>query len=326
MGTGAVRLGIVGAGRAAVLHAMAAAHAPGVELVAVAGRDRERTESFARRAGSALTTIGGLAEITDLVVVATPSSSHRAVVEELGGGDGPVVLLERPAGDGADDTRLLASNHPRVGTAENLWWAPIVVTAADRIARFGSLNHLGVRVRAHEPPGGAAAASGAGRRGALAEPGASAVALALRLMGPRRPVTVSGARFRPGTDAPTSAAFAVDLDTGERVTIDAAWTDRTPSFDAQAAGPTGAVRVELLPEPHVEQNGRDVPSPAPAMGSDPPELERYGYVGQLMAAHRSVVRAGEAPLGIEVAVTVAGVLDAATRSAADGGAAVTIES
>lgn len=70
----------------------------GVEVVALVGRDAERTQASARRLGipHALATPGRVAELgVDLVSVATPAATHGAVIRMLPG-DVP-VLCEKPA-------------------------------------------------------------------------------------------------------------------------------------------------------------------------------------------------------------------------------------
>ena len=63
----------------------------------------------------------------------------------------------------------------------------------------------------------------------------------------------------------------------------ASWRETSPLWDLQAASPTGVVRAELIPAITLEHNGEPVDLPPPARASIP-ELESFGYVGQLEVA------------------------------------------
>jgi hypothetical protein len=100
----------------------------------------------------------------------------------------------------------------------------------------------------------------------------------------------------------------------------ASWAAGSPLWDLQAASSEGVVRAELLPHPTLEVNGDPVPLPAPS--AEPPELEQYGYLGQLDLLVRDVAR-GEPPWpDADFGRRVLDVICAAYRSAGDDGAAV----
>src|SRR5208337_2264745 len=77
----ALRFGIYGYGKVAELHAKAIASIPGLELVAVCGRDASRRDAFAAR--WAMRSRASAAEMAErdrveAVVIATPHPLHRA--------------------------------------------------------------------------------------------------------------------------------------------------------------------------------------------------------------------------------------------------------
>jgi len=75
-----VRFGIVGPGKVAATHAAALERIPGARLVAVAGRDPERTKSFARQTGArAVVGLPAMLDAPDVdaVIVCTPHPLHR---------------------------------------------------------------------------------------------------------------------------------------------------------------------------------------------------------------------------------------------------------
>ncbi len=93
-----VSLAILGPGKVAATHATALARIPGARLVAVAGRDRDRTTAFAGQFGArAVVGLPALLEARDVdaVIVCTPHPMHRdqavAVAEA-----GRHVVVEKP--------------------------------------------------------------------------------------------------------------------------------------------------------------------------------------------------------------------------------------
>jgi predicted dehydrogenase len=102
-----LRVGILGPGGIGSRHAAAIAAIPGrMELVASCGRDRSRTEEFARRhGGAACTEIDALLDRDlDLLIVAIPPFAHNGEVERAAAA-GVNLLVEKPIeldGDRAD--------------------------------------------------------------------------------------------------------------------------------------------------------------------------------------------------------------------------------
>ena len=110
--TGDVRFGIIGPGKVAELHAAALARIDGARLVAVAGRNVERTTSFAERHGAQADR--GLHETiargeVDAVIVCTPHPLHATQAIEAAEA-GVAVVVEKPlALDPVDADRVIAA-------------------------------------------------------------------------------------------------------------------------------------------------------------------------------------------------------------------------
>lgn len=98
-----VRIGIIGTGQMGAVHAAAAQRVEGAELVAVAGGTRA-TELAARSGVAAERTPEALLDRPDIdaVVIATPHTSHRALVAAAAE-RGRHVFLEKPMAVSLDD-------------------------------------------------------------------------------------------------------------------------------------------------------------------------------------------------------------------------------
>ena len=70
------------------------------------------------------------------------------------------------------------------------------------------------------------------------------------------------------------------------------WRAAAPTWDAQAASTTGAVRLELVPDPSVEINGAPLRIPPAPVTAVSPQLHHLGYIGQLatLAADLAALR------------------------------------
>lgn len=316
-------VGIAGAGFMATVHGLAA-RTLGLAVPAVAGRRPERVAERAQQLGAAVCTVEELADRSELVVVATPPSTHAAIALDALA-RGATVLVEKPLCTTlADADRLVeaTATGPRLAYGENLVFAPVVVRALEAAARLGPLRHAEVRAVQGRPHwGGFLERSWGG--GALFDLGAHPVALALLLAGRDHPVAVRAElRGGDGHDADEHGEVELDLASGTRVHLVASWAAGSPLWDLQAASSDGVVRAELLPHPTLEVNGDPVPLPASAV--QPPELEQYGYLGQLDLLIRDVVRAQPPWPDAVFGRRVLDVLCAAYRSAGEGGAPVSL--
>lgn len=155
------RLGIVGAGGVAVLHAEAAAGLPGVEVAAVCDVRTAAAESLAQRFGAraypdhlAMFAAGGL----DGVIVTAPHSLHAPITVDAAA-HGLHVLVEKPMATTVADCRLMvdacAQAGVRLGVGHVLHFLPSVREARDVLAsgRLGRTLMITERRTAHYAPG-----------------------------------------------------------------------------------------------------------------------------------------------------------------------------
>ena len=141
-----VRFALVGPGKVAALHAAALGRIPGARLVAVAGRDHDRTAAFAQRFGARAD--AGLTETiarggVDAVVLCTPHPRHAEQAIE-GAEAGLAVIVEKPlALDPAHADRVIATcrgNDVLLSVISQRRWYPAVrrVKAAINEGRIGT--------------------------------------------------------------------------------------------------------------------------------------------------------------------------------------------
>jgi predicted dehydrogenase len=315
------RLAFAGAGWITAVHAMAAAGVPDLKVVQVASRTRSAARHRAAQVGADPGDYDDLPGAADAVVVATPPALHlreaRRAVKA-----GVAALVEAPLADtlsAADDLVALASSPGAVvAYGENLVHAPAVAEGLRACRRIGALAYIEIRLT-QGLPDQASHLEPAWGGGVLFDPGAHAVALALLLAAPARPVEVSAwLAAGDGLDVDDDATMTLSFEGELRAEIRVTWRAAAPAWDVQTASPTGAVRIELVPEPRVELNGGPLPLPVSPPGLASPQLHHLGYLGQL-AALSADVDAGRAPrCGPAFGRSVLDVVCAAYASAASG--------
>ena len=291
-----VALAFAGAGFVTAIHGLAAEALPDLRVVHIASRSTRSARRRAAQTGGIACGYDELPGGADVVVVATPPALHRREAERAIGGSA-MALVEAPLASTLDDADRLvvaAARGGGVGYAENLVHAPAVVEAVGACRRLGGLTHLEVRFAQGRPDWGDHLEPSWGG-GALFDLGVHAVTLALLAAAPARVTAVeaqllAGAGLELDDDATVTLAFDSGLRAGVRVT----WRAPAPTWEAQAAGPTGAVRLELVPHPSVELNGAPVVLPTPPPGLASPQLHHLGYVAQLEAM-AAAIDAGRPP-------------------------------
>jgi len=310
-------LAFAGAGWVTAIHGLAADAVPEMSVVHVASR---RGLSAARRGeqtGAVVCRYDELPGGADAVVVATPPALHLREAERAVDG-GAAALVETPlAATLADaDALVKLAGRGHVAYAENLVHSPVVGEAVAACRRIGALTFLEVRLAQGLPDWGEERTEPSWGGGALFDLGVHAVALVLLMAAPARVTAVESATVRAGEAvmvdddatvllmaAPArvtavesatvrageavmvddDATVVLGFDTGLRAEITASWRAPAPVWDAQAASATGAVRLELVPEPTVEQNGVGMRLPPPPPEAASPQLAHLGYIGQLEA-------------------------------------------
>jgi predicted dehydrogenase len=280
-----VALAFAGAGFVSAIHGLAAEALPDVHVVHVASRTARSAQRRAKQTGGVACTYEDLPGGADAVVVATPPALHRREVERAVAG-GAVALVEAPLAATLDDAdrlvELARDRHP-VGYAENLLHSPTVAQALAACRRIGTLTHLQVRFVQGRPDWGDHLRPSWGG-GALFDLGVHAVALTLLVAAPARVEAVEAyVHAGEGLDVDDEATVTLRFDSGLRAELQATWRAAAPTWEAQAASASGAVRVELVPQPSVEANGVPVVLPPPPLGLASPQLHHLGYVGQIEA-------------------------------------------
>lgn len=278
------------------MHGLAVETLDEVEVVRVASR---RDDSAARRAEQTGALACGYDDLpggADAVVVATPPPLHRREAERAVDG-GAAAMVETPIAATLDDADVIVALAQRgqVAYGENLVHSPVVAEAVQACRRIGDLTHLEVRFVQGRPEPALQRLSPAWGGGALFDLGVHALAVAVLMAAPARVVAVE-AVLMPGDDLEVDddANITLDFDTGLQAQVRVSWRGAAPTWDAQAASATSAVRLELVPDPSVELNGTRLrPRKAPdGLASD--QLHHLGYRDQITALAADVV-AGSTP-------------------------------
>ena len=285
-----------GAGMISMAHA-AACRQLGWPVVAVASRSIERTNSRARELGAAPATFDELRHhpTADTVIVSTPPHCHADDAMRLLDA-GYAVVLEKPLCRtlAEADALVAASERPgrRLLYAENLAYAPIVVTLLRQIPDLGRLTHLEARSLQALPTWGDFTSDEWGG-GALFDLGVHPIAvvlLAASAGGAGAPVSVR-CELRGASDgshdSDEHAELVVTFESGLRARVVSSWQGAaTPDWDLQAASPSGVVRAEIFPQLLLERDGE--PIALPPATAEPAIIEHLGYVGQLRALQTSM--------------------------------------
>lgn len=290
------RVALAGAGWVAAVHGLAAAEVEEVSIVRVASRRTATAARRARQAGGVACAYDDLPGDADAVIVATPPPLHRREAERAVAG-GALALVETPlAATLADaDTIVELADRGRVAYGENLVHSPLVAEAVRARRQPGDATHLEVRIAQPRPEPGSPRLDGSWGGGVLLDLGVHALALALLLAAPARPVSV-GATFEAteGAAVEDEATLVLTFDSGLVGHVRASWRSAAATWDAQVATATSAVRLELVPSPVVELNGAPLRTPPPPAGLPTDQLHHLGYLAQLRALAADVA-AGERP-------------------------------
>lgn len=272
-------LALAGAGYIAVVHALAAPVA-GLRVVSVASAGGSSARHLAGELDARRVRPEQLPAGADVLVVATPPPSHVELAL-AGVAGGARVLVEKPVAPTlAEADRLVAAaNEGVVRVAENLLHAPVWRALMGRRDALGELGHLSVRTL-QPPPDWGHFAQPLEHGGVLYDLGPHPVALVLDLAGDP-PVAVSAELSSTRSDgADDDARLQLRFGSGLVAELHVSWTAPEVTWDLQAAGPTGVLRLELLPEVVLEHDG-DVVEVSLRHGAPDARLEQLGYVDQL---------------------------------------------
>jgi myo-inositol 2-dehydrogenase / D-chiro-inositol 1-dehydrogenase len=314
-----VALAFAGAGFVTGIYGLAVEAQADLRVVHVASRSTRSAQRRAAQTGGVACGYADLPGGADVVVVATPPALHRREAERaLAGGAAALVLTPLAATLDDADRLVAAAQGGRVGYAENLVHSPTVVEAVTACRRLGGLTHLELRFAQGRPDWGDHLEPSWGG-GALFDLGVHAVALAVLAAAPAR-VTAVEAQLHAGAglELDDDATLTVVFDTGLRAEVRATWRAPAPTWEVQAAGAEGAVRLELVPHASVEINGVPVALTSPPPGLASPQLHHLGYVAQLEALSADI-DAGRPPTpGPQLGLHVLEIVCAAYVSARTG--------
>lgn len=257
-----IRIGIVGSGKGATLHADAVLHTR-AELIGVGGRPGSAGE-LAAVADVADRSLEELCADAEALIVAVPPAAVGEVLdridEQVAAGAGVrAVLVEPPL------RRLPELAIPTVLGA-NLLHAPVVRQALREIAVMREPHHLQMRIRQPAPDWGAHGTPAFG--GPLEDPGLRLAPLLLSAAA-ETAVHVEVAEISGGAHA------AIELESGRRAGLDVAWSPGSSRIELEAADASGVILLTLDPLPRLEIDGRPI---------EPPELhplEALGFVQQI---------------------------------------------
>ena len=327
-----VRVGIAGFGLAGrVFHAPLVAAVDGLELSAVMTRSPQRAEE-ARAAHPGVRIAGDLGALLDgidVLVVATPNSSHVDIA--LAGLDrGLAVVVDKPVAPYADAARRLVDAGGRLTVFQNRRWDGDFLTAR-RLLREGVLGEplrLESRFEKFSPQVDPArwreqpdAAEGGG---VLLDLGAHLVDQAVQLFGEPVAVYAELHRRRPGARVEDDVFIALEHAGAVRSHL---WMGKAAPLAGprlRLSGLAGGFACDGL-DPQEDQLGAGMrpgdpgygEAPAGRLGAEPLPLERGRY--EDFYARVRDWAAGDAPSPVDPAdsVRVLEILEAARRSAGE---------
>ncbi len=260
-----LRVGIVGAGKGAALHAAAAQMVRGVSLVGVGG-DARSGDDFAQETGIANVGLEELLTTADMLVVAVPPCAAPSVIGKIAARPGTVraVLVETPLLAPLPDFGV-----PMVAGA-NLLHAPLIRDALTAIGSMGQPHHLVIRATQPAPTWGQHGTRAFG--GPATDPGAR---YALLLAAAGREI-VAGVHIAAARDETTTAAtVTLRFPSGRTARVESVWGPGSARLDFEVADANGVVSVVVDPIPSLEINGE-----ATEQGDLHP-LAALGFVDQL---------------------------------------------
>ena len=283
-------VGIVGAGRAATLHAEAVRAARGVTLAGVSASSpaSAKAAALAGALDCPVLTLAELARVCDVAVIATPPGSRSGVLDRLASSRRlRAVMVESPAAttiDGVAELDALVEGLPIMASV-NLLHAPAVRRMLEAVASMDP-HHLELRLAVPDPARG----PGAGRvfgGGVTVDPGAGFWPVVMAALGSAvESVAVPRADVDDGLDR--AAEVVLRSASGRQARARLSWGAGVAEAAVEAADSAHVARVDIWPVPVAEVDGAPVGSPVDS--SHP--LVALGFVAQIERLAR--VAAGEA--------------------------------
>ena len=315
-------VGIVGAGRAATLHAEAVRATRGVHLAGVAGSSptSPRAAALAGALDCPALTVRELANACDVAVIATPPAARAEPLAELASSRGlRAVLVESPAAatlDGIADLHSVFAGRP-IMAGVNLLHAPEVRRTLDAVAAMDP-HHLELRLAVPDPVRGPDSGSAFGG-GVTMDPAAGFWPVVMAAMG-AAVQSVYAPRLEVAEGLDRAAAVVLRAGNGRTARASLRWGARVAEAALEAADSAHVARVEVWPVPVAEIDGERTGPPAGSAHT----LAALGFVAQIERLVR--VGHGEAQPWPDLAVASSAltVAAAAALSARRNGIAVDV--
>lgn len=285
-----ISVGIVGAGRAATLHAEAVRAARGVRLAGVTARsaDSPRAAALAAALDCPVLTVRELARACDVAVIATPPAARAEALDELASSRRlRAVLVESPAAttlDGIAGLQSVFAGRP-IMAGVNLLHAPEVRRTLDAIATMEP-HHLQLRLAVPDPargPGSGPAFGG----GVTVDPAAGFWPVLIAAMG-ATVQSVAAPRLEVVEELDRAGEVVLRAVNGRTARAALRWGARVAEASVEAADSARVARVDVWPVPVAEIDGE--PAGPPADTGHP--LAALGFVAQVERLAR--VAGGEA--------------------------------
>ena len=315
-------VGIVGAGRAATLHAEAVRAARGVALAGVSALSpaSPRAAALAGALDCPVLTLAELARAGDCAVIATPPASRAEALVELASSRRlRAVLVESPAATTVDGIAQLGSalaGRP-VMASVNLLHAPAVRRMLEAVAAMDP-HHLELRLAVPDPDRGPEAGRAFGG-GVTVDPAAGFWPVVLAAIG-AAVESVAAPRFEVVDRIDRAAEVMLQAAGGRRARAELRWGAPVAEAAVEAADSDHVARVDVWPVPVAEVDGAPVGPPAGSMHP----LAALGFVAQIERLAR--VCDGEAQPWPDLAVASSAltIAAAASLSARRGGMPVNV--
>ena len=277
--SGVTSVGIVGAGRAATLHAEAVRAARGVHLAGVAARTPHspRAAALAGALDCPVLTLRELANSCDVAMIATPPAARGEALAELAPSRRlRAVLVESPAAttlDGIADLRTAFGDRP-VMAAVNLLHAPAMRHMLDAVAAMDP-HHLELRLAVPDPARGPDSGAIFGS-GVTVDPAAGFWPVLVAAMGAVvRTVAAPRAEVVDGLDR--AAEVVLQGANGRTARAVLRWGARVAEAAVEAADRAHVARIDVWPVPVTELDGASTGPPA-----DPAHpLAALGFTAQV---------------------------------------------
>ncbi len=259
-------LAIIGAGRAATLHAESSRGVAGVRLIGIGGRAPGRAGEVAAALGCDELSVAEMIRRADMLIVAVPPAEVAGVLAQIPP-DLPMIV-ESPVGV---DSRCDPGDRPNTMLGANLLHAPIASRGLAAISGLGEPHHLVLRANA---PRRAWSTTGVARSGAMLDLGGRL--LPVLLAAAAQPVVEVSASLNLQDGVDIAADLDVRIADGRSLRAQFRWDEGPASANLEAAGDSSVVSVDLWPLPVLEVDGDGVAS---AEGQEP--LHSLGFVSQL---------------------------------------------